>query len=78
MEKSSIGKPFTCGLSLTQLDFPLRTNLPGNYNLIFIRFNLYLKNVLFNSEIYDVILYSICFTAGLKTTVSDLEEDLIR
>ena len=43
MEKSSIGKPLTCGLSLTQLEFPLRTSLPGNYNLIFIRFNFCLK-----------------------------------
>jgi len=30
---------------------------------------------LFNSEIYDLILCMICFTAVLKTTTCDLEED---
>ena len=61
MDKSCIGKPLTCSLSLTQLD-----------KLMFIRFNLYLTMF----EIYDLILCRICFTAVLKTTICDLEEDL--
>ena len=49
--------------------------MPGNYNLIFIRFNFYLK-MFFNSEIHDLILCGICFTAVLKTPICDLEGDL--
>ena len=73
MDKSSIGKPLTCGLSLTQLEFPLRTSWPGNYNLIF---QFLSQDVLFNSEIYDLIICSICFTAVLRATICDLEGDL--
>ena len=55
------------------LDVRLELNSIGQIDIYKIQFLSY--NVLFNSEIYDFILCRICFTAVLKTTICDLEED---
>jgi len=55
------------------LDVQLELNLIGKIDIYKIQFLSY--NVLFYSEIYDLILCRICFTAVLKTTICDLEED---
>ena len=56
------------------LDVRLEPNSIGPIDIYKIQFLSY--NVLFNSEIHDLILCRICFTAVLKTTICDLEEDL--
>ena len=56
------------------LDMQLELNSIGQIDIYKIQCVSY--NVLFNSEIYDLILCRICFTAVLKTTICDLEEDL--
>jgi len=55
------------------LDVQLELNSIGQIDIYKIQFLFY--NVLFNSEIY-LILCRICFTAVLKSTICDLEEDL--
>ena len=56
------------------LDVQLELNSIGQIDIYKIQFLSH--NVLFNSEIYDLIICSICFTAVLKTTICDLEVDL--
>ena len=56
------------------LDVQLEPHSIGLIDIYKIQFLFY--NVLFNSEIYYLILCRICFTAVLKTTICDLEEDL--
>ena len=58
------------------LDMQLELNSIGQIDVYKIQFVSY--NVLFNSEIYDLILCRICFTAVLITTICDLEEDLCK
>ena len=56
------------------LDVQLELNSIGQIDIYKIQFFSY--NVLFNSDIYDLILCRIHFTPVLKTTICDLEEDL--